>query len=165
MRSHQTNDEYSMPAFPVPPSQQFAAHEPDDALQAFPPGALESRVTDRYGEAGNAGWSPIPDVLLFNQHRLGIQSDDLVVLLNLMAHYYVKDEMPFTRPTTILARSSELEASNRSPSSADSITAMRGYRFSVHTGGGPFCAITRRTLPPWICSLPRLLASNYFTAW
>ena len=34
-----------------------------------------------------------------------------------------------------LARSSELEASNRSPSSADSITAMRGYRFSVHTVG------------------------------
>jgi hypothetical protein len=31
-------------------------------------------------------------------------------------------------------------------------------------GGGPFCAITRRTLPPWICLLSRLLASNYFTA-
>jgi hypothetical protein len=30
--------------------------------------------------------------------------------------------------------------------------------------GGPFCAITRRTLPPWICSLSRPLASNYFTA-
>lgn len=94
-----------MPTFPAPPSQQFAAQEPDDALQTFPPGALESRVADRYGDAGNAGWSPIPDVLLFNQHRLGIQSDDLVVLLNLMAHYYVKDEMPFTRPTTIAKRS------------------------------------------------------------
>jgi hypothetical protein len=33
-----------------------------------------------------------------------------------------------------LARSSELEASNRSPSSADCITTMRGYRVSVHTG-------------------------------
>src|SRR5229473_832871 len=30
--------------------------------------------------------------------------------------------------------------------------------------GGPFCETTRRTLPPWICSLSRLLASNYFTA-
>jgi len=28
-------------------------------------------------------------------------------------------------------------------------------------GGGPFCAITRPTLPPWICSLSRPLASNY----
>jgi DNA-binding MarR family transcriptional regulator len=78
--------------------------EQDDALQTFPQEALESRVSDRYGEAGDAGWSPIPDVLLFNQHKLKIQSDDLVVLLNLMAHYYVKDEMPFTRPTTIAKR-------------------------------------------------------------
>jgi hypothetical protein len=31
-------------------------------------------------------------------------------------------------------------------------------------GGGPFCAITRPTLPPWICSWSRPLASNYFTA-
>lgn len=75
-----------------------------DALQSSPPGALESRVSDRYGEAGNAGWSPVPDVLLFNQHKLGIQSDDMVVLLNLMAHYYVKNEMPFIRPTTIAKR-------------------------------------------------------------
>jgi len=68
------------------------------------PGADDSRVSARYGQAGNAGWSPIPDVLLFNQHRLKIKGDDLVVLLNLMAHYYVKNEMPFIRPTTIAKR-------------------------------------------------------------
>jgi DNA-binding MarR family transcriptional regulator len=67
-------------------------------------GAADSRVSARYGEAANAGWSPIPDVLLFNQHKLKIQSDDLVVLLNFMAHYYVKNEMPFIRPTTIAKR-------------------------------------------------------------
>jgi hypothetical protein len=31
-------------------------------------------------------------------------------------------------------------------------------------GGGPSCITTRRTLPPWICSWSRPLASNYFTA-
>src|SRR6266853_2034838 len=31
-------------------------------------------------------------------------------------------------------------------------------------GGGPFCETTRRTLPPWICSLFRPLASNCCTA-
>lgn len=67
-------------------------------------GSEDSRVSARYGDAGNAGWSPIPDVLLFNQHRLELSSDDLVVLLNLMAHYYVKNEMPFIRPTTIAKR-------------------------------------------------------------
>jgi hypothetical protein len=30
--------------------------------------------------------------------------------------------------------------------------------------GGPFCETTLRTLPPWICSWSRPLASNYFTA-
>src|ERR1700721_182847 len=68
------------------------------------PGAEDSRVSARYGQAANAGWSPIPDVLLFNQHRLKIKGDDLVVLLNLMAHYYVKNDMPFFRPTTIAKR-------------------------------------------------------------
>src|ERR1700704_71923 len=31
-------------------------------------------------------------------------------------------------------------------------------------GGGPFCETTHRTLPPWICSWPRPLASNCCTA-
>jgi len=31
-------------------------------------------------------------------------------------------------------------------------------------GGGPFCETTRRTLPPWICSLSRPLASGRSTA-
>ena len=37
-------------------------------------------------------------------------------------------------PARLLARFSGPEASNRSPSSADSITTMPGFRFSVHTG-------------------------------
>lgn len=84
------------------PAAVFASVQ-DDALQTFPRDS-ESRVSDRYGKAGDAGWSPTPDVLLFNQHKLKIQSDDLVVLLNLMAHYYVKNEMPWIRPTIIAKR-------------------------------------------------------------
>jgi hypothetical protein len=76
----------------------------ENARPKIYPGADESRVSARYGQAGNAGWSPIPDVLLFSQSRLKIKGDDLVVLLNLMAHYYVKNEMPFIRPTTIAKR-------------------------------------------------------------
>jgi DNA replication protein DnaD len=63
-----------------------------------------SRVVDRYGEAGKAGWSPLPDVLLFNQKKLGLISEDLNVLLNLMAHYYEPGEMPFVRPSVIAQR-------------------------------------------------------------
>jgi len=64
----------------------------------------ESRVNDRYGMAGKAGWQPLPDVLLFHQRNLRLNSADLNVLLNLMAHYYVKNEMPFIRPNVIAKR-------------------------------------------------------------
>lgn len=63
-----------------------------------------SRVADRYGEAGKAGWSPLPDVLLFNQHKLGLGSEDLNVLLNMLAHYYTPGAMPFVRPNVIAKR-------------------------------------------------------------
>jgi hypothetical protein len=64
----------------------------------------QSRVEDRYGEAGKAGWSPVPDVLLLNQHKLGINSTDLNVLLNMMLHFYRPGELPFVRPTVIAKR-------------------------------------------------------------
>lgn len=62
------------------------------------------RVSARYGEAGRAGWSPLPDVLLFNQHKLGIDSRELNVLLNMMAHYYTPGAMPFVRANVIAKR-------------------------------------------------------------
>jgi DNA-binding MarR family transcriptional regulator len=63
-----------------------------------------SRVVDRFGEAGEAGWSPVPDVLIFHQHQLKLRSEDLNVLLNLIAHWYLPGAMPFIRPTTIAKR-------------------------------------------------------------
>ena len=50
------------------------------------------------------GWTPLPDVLIFNQSRLKLGSEDLNVLLNMMAHYYTAGEMPFVRPTVIAKR-------------------------------------------------------------
>ena len=56
-------------------------------------------------------------------------------ILRSYSRYYndIRTHYHWTKMRRFLVRSSELEASNRSPSSADSITAMRGYRFSVHT--------------------------------
>jgi len=64
----------------------------------------QGRVAERYGDAGKAGWTPLPDVLIFNQSRLKLGSEDLNVLLNMMAHYYTAGEMPFVRPTVIAKR-------------------------------------------------------------
>lgn len=51
-----------------------------------------------------------------------------------------------------LARFSGPEASNRSPSSADSITAMPGFKFSVHTGVCMFISGTLGTVIGNFCS-------------
>lgn len=68
------------------------------------PVVQQSRVDERYGDATKAGWSPLPDVLIFNQHKFDLVSEDLNVLLNLMAHYYTRGEMPFVRPNVIAKR-------------------------------------------------------------
>jgi predicted transcriptional regulator len=45
-----------------------------------------------------------PYVLLLNQKRLGLNSEDVNVLLNLFAHWHSPDRMPFPRTRTIAKR-------------------------------------------------------------
>lgn len=62
------------------------------------------RVQARFGLAADAGFLPLPDVVLFYQCELGIKSEDLNVLLNVLVHWYTPDQMPFPRVTTIAKR-------------------------------------------------------------
>lgn len=63
------------------------------------------RVAARFGEEiATSGFQPLPDVLLFNQAELGVKSEDLNVLLNILAHWYLPDRMPYPRPHTIAKR-------------------------------------------------------------
>ena len=64
----------------------------------------QGRVLSRWGVAVEAGYQPLPDVLLFNQVELGLRSEDLNVLLHLTAHWYFPERMPFPRVTTISKR-------------------------------------------------------------
>jgi len=77
---------------------------PAQAVDARAAVAEVNRVAARYGEAAKAGWAPLPDVLLFNQKKLGINSRELNVLLNMMAHYYTPGTMPFVRANVIAKR-------------------------------------------------------------
>ena len=59
---------------------------------------------EKWGEAARAGFQAVPDLLLKNQKTLGINAVELVVLLNVLMHWWYRDQKPFPRPTTIAKR-------------------------------------------------------------
>ena len=55
-------------------------------------------------EAAVAGFQAVPDLLLKNQAALELSGTDLVVLLNILMHWWYPEQKPFPRPTTIARR-------------------------------------------------------------
>lgn len=82
--------------------QSAHASKDDDLPRPFRIAA--GRVRARFGEVADAGFQPLPDVLLFHQSELKVSSEELNVLLNLLAHWYEPERMPFPRPATIARR-------------------------------------------------------------
>lgn len=76
----------------------------NDSNATTQPAPGESRIYDRYGDVSVAGFQPLPDVLLFHQAELGLKSDDLNVLLNILAHWYFPGSMPYLQTITIAKR-------------------------------------------------------------
>ena len=62
------------------------------------------RLADKWGEAAYGGFFSIPDVLLKNQNELELKDGELVVLLNVLMHWWYRDKYPFPRSTTIARR-------------------------------------------------------------
>jgi len=62
------------------------------------------RVTERFGIVAAAGYQPLPDVLLFHQHELGLSSGALNVVLHILAHWYAPERLPFPSAKTIAKR-------------------------------------------------------------
>jgi hypothetical protein len=62
------------------------------------------RITDRFGVVAAAGYQPLPDVLLFHQHELGLSSEVLNVALHILAHWYAPERLPFPSAKTIARR-------------------------------------------------------------
>ena len=64
-------------------------------------------IEARWGSSvtsGTAGFTAVPSVLIRYQSELGLSSTQLVVLLNVITHWWRADELPFVRPTTIAKR-------------------------------------------------------------
>ena len=64
-------------------------------------------IEARWGSSvtrGAAGFTAVPSVLIRYQSELGLSSTELVVLLNVITHWWRADELPFVRPATIAKR-------------------------------------------------------------
>ena len=69
-----------------------------------PKDAAALPIYTKYGEAAVAGFQAVPDLLLKNQSKLELSTTDLVVLLNILMHWWYPDQKPFPRSTTIAQR-------------------------------------------------------------
>lgn len=58
----------------------------------------------KWGSAVDAGFQIIPNVLFRGQARLGLDSLDLVILLNITVHWWLPADLPFPQPRVIANR-------------------------------------------------------------
>jgi len=63
-------------------------------------------VQRKWGEALAAGFQVVPNVLIREQNRLGIDAIDIVILMNLLSHWWERDARPFISPAAIAKRMS-----------------------------------------------------------
>lgn len=61
-------------------------------------------IQDKWAEALNGGFVVIPSALLRFQHQLKIDSNEMVVLLNLLMSWWKSDDMPYPRTSTLAHR-------------------------------------------------------------
>jgi len=61
-------------------------------------------IVSRWREGSRAGFTAVPNALIHRQSKLKLSSNDIVVLLNLLSHWWFKKRSPFPRTATIAKR-------------------------------------------------------------
>lgn len=59
---------------------------------------------EKFGSAIDGGFQAVPDVLLKHQNKLGLSPVDVVILLNIMMHWWNAHDKPYPRLVTIAQR-------------------------------------------------------------
>lgn len=62
-------------------------------------------IAERWGPAVDAGFVAVPNALFRAQDKLGLSPTDLVVLCNILMHWWHRDRSPTPRSTAIAKRS------------------------------------------------------------
>jgi hypothetical protein len=66
--------------------------------------AMNPAVVEKWGEVARAGFQIVPDLLLKHQKDLALNPTEMIVLLNVLMHWWYRDQKPFPRSTTIARR-------------------------------------------------------------
>jgi len=66
--------------------------------------ASVGKARRKFGRAIDLGFQMLPDVLVKNQARLMLDPQDLVIIINLLMHWWDADELPFPRLSLIADR-------------------------------------------------------------
>jgi Helix-turn-helix domain len=61
-------------------------------------------IAERWGAAVDAGFVAVPNVLVRSQRTLGLSANDLVVVMNILMHWWHSDRLPTPRSTAIAKR-------------------------------------------------------------
>ena len=72
--------------------------------QVMPSAAPDDSQLKKWGVAGRAGFQVVPNVLFRAQQHLGLDSTDVVILLNLSLHWWGPHNLPFPSPALISQR-------------------------------------------------------------
>lgn len=79
-----------------------------DQKNAISDGAVNYQIRKKWGNAVGkgrlTGYLAIPEVLLRGQHRLGLTSTEMLVLINILLHWWRADSMPFPSNRKIAKR-------------------------------------------------------------
>lgn len=65
---------------------------------------FEGRARQKFGKALDLGFQVLPDLLVKHQSRLLLDSQDMVIIINLLMHWWRADELPFPRLSLIADR-------------------------------------------------------------
>jgi DNA replication protein DnaD len=77
-------------------------HRPADKYATID--TMNDDLPSKWGQAAEAGFQIIPDILLTSQSKLGLTSTDMLVLLNLTMDWQHPDQRQFARSKTIADR-------------------------------------------------------------
>lgn len=61
-------------------------------------------IAERWGDLSDVGFTAIPNTLIHAQSKLGLSTNQIAVLLNLLMHWWSPDAHPFPRSNSIAKR-------------------------------------------------------------